>query len=108
MARFRIRTNRTNCASVTHEFALDNLADAARRHAGCLARSVRQLIATVEDLAACDIGFRSLTGEIDTTTPGGRLVLHVFGAPAEFERDLYRERTRAGLDAARARGPMTP
>lgn len=69
-----------------------------------LARSVRQLIVTVEDLATRGIGFRSLTEEIDTTTPGGRLVFHVFGALAEFERELVRERTRAGIDAARARG----
>ena len=47
---------------------------------------------------------RSLTESIDTTTPGGRLVFHVFGALAEFERDLIRERTQAGLTAARARG----
>ena len=50
------------------------------------------------------IGFRSLTESIDTTTPGGRLVFHVFAALAEFERDLIRERTHAGLAAARARG----
>ena len=69
-----------------------------------LARSARQLIATVEDLDDRGIEFRSLTEAIDTTTPGGRLVFHVFGALAEFERELVRERTRAGLDAARARG----
>ncbi len=49
------------------------------------------------------IGFKSLTEPIDTTTPGGKLVFHVFGALAEFERDLIRERTHAGLAAARAR-----
>ena len=49
-------------------------------------------------------GFRSLHEALDTTTPGGRLVFHVFAALAEFERDIIRERTRAGLDAARARG----
>ena len=69
-----------------------------------LARSIRQLIETVEDLGARGIGFRSLTETIDTTTFGGRLVFHVFGALAEFERNLIVERTRAGLDAARARG----
>ena len=52
------------------------------------------------------IGFRSLTESIDTTTPGGRLVFHVFAALAEFERDLIRERTQAGLSAARARGRL--
>ena len=50
------------------------------------------------------IGFKSLTESIDTTTPGGKLIFHVFGALAEFERDLIRERTTAGLAAARARG----
>ena len=69
-----------------------------------LARSVRQLIETVETLEQADIGFRSLTEAIDTTTPGGRLVFHIFGALAEFERSVIRERTIAGLDAARARG----
>jgi len=69
-----------------------------------LARSLTQLIETVEGLAAREIGFRSLTEAIDTTTPGGRLVFHVFGALAEFERSIIRERTKAGLDAARARG----
>ena len=50
------------------------------------------------------MGFRSLTEAIDTTTSGGRLVFHIFAALAEFERQVIRERTRAGLDAARARG----
>ena len=69
-----------------------------------LARSMRQLIETVEKLEQADIGFRSLTEAIDTTTAGGRLVFHIFGALAEFERSIIRERTIAGLDAARARG----
>lgn len=69
-----------------------------------LARSMKQLIETVEGLEAGGIGFRSLTEAIDTTTSGGRLVFHIFGALAEFERSIIRERTRAGLDAARARG----
>jgi hypothetical protein len=50
------------------------------------------------------IGFQSITENIDTTTSGGKLIFHVFGALAEFERDLIRERTQAGLQAARARG----
>ncbi len=50
------------------------------------------------------IGFQSLQENIDTTTSGGKLVFHIFGALAEFERDLVRERTQAGLMAARARG----
>jgi DNA invertase Pin-like site-specific DNA recombinase len=69
-----------------------------------LARSLRQLIETVEDLETRLIGFRSLTEAIDTTTNGGRLVFHIFAALAEFERGIIRERTIAGLDAARARG----
>ena len=70
-----------------------------------LARSTSQLIETVRDLEARGIGFRCLTqSEIDTTTAGGRLVFTIFGAIAEFEREVIRERTRAGLDAARLRG----
>jgi DNA invertase Pin-like site-specific DNA recombinase len=69
-----------------------------------LARSVRQLIETVEGLEARGVGFRSLTENIDTTSPGGKLVFHLFAALAEFERGLIRERTMAGLASARARG----
>ena len=69
-----------------------------------LGRSLKQLIETISHLQARGIGFRSLTENIDTTTSGGKLIFHVFGALAEFERDLIRERTRAGLQAARARG----
>jgi len=69
-----------------------------------LARSLKQLIETVEALEARKIGFRSLTEAIDTTTPGGKLIFHIFAALAEFERSIIRERTKAGLDAARARG----
>ena len=69
-----------------------------------LARSMRQLIDTVELLQSKGMGFRSLTEAIDTTTAGGMLVFHVFGALAEFERTMIRERTTAGLEAARARG----
>src|SRR5690242_6110727 len=69
-----------------------------------LARSMRQLIETIEDLQARRIELRSLTESIDTATPGGRLVFHIFGALAEFERAVIRERTRAGLQAARQRG----
>lgn len=69
-----------------------------------LARSMRQLIDTVELLQSKGMGFRSLTEAIDTTTAGGMLVFHVFAALAQFERAMIRERTRAGLAAARARG----
>jgi DNA invertase Pin-like site-specific DNA recombinase len=69
-----------------------------------LARSLKQLIETIESLDADKIGFRSLTEAIDTTTAGGRLVFQIFGALAEFERQVIRERTMAGLVAARAQG----
>lgn len=69
-----------------------------------LARSMRQLIDTVERFQSQGIGFRSLTETIDTKTAGGMLVFHVFSALAEFERAMIRERTTAGLEAARARG----
>ncbi len=69
-----------------------------------LGRSLRHLIETVTELEQRGIGFKSLNEAIDTTSSGGKLVFHIFGALAEFERDLIRERTRAGLAAARARG----
>src|SRR5215210_3740142 len=69
-----------------------------------LGRSLKHLIETVTTLQAKKFGFRSLQESIDTTTSGGKLIFHVFGALAEFERDLIRERTQAGLQAARARG----
>ncbi|PYD61376.1 recombinase family protein [Gluconacetobacter entanii] len=69
-----------------------------------LARSLPQLIETVATLEDQGIGFRSLTEAIDTTTAGGKLIFHIFGALAEFERSAIRERTRAGLKAARDRG----
>jgi DNA invertase Pin-like site-specific DNA recombinase len=69
-----------------------------------LARSLKQLIETVELLDGKDMGFRSLTEAIDTTTAGGKLIFHIFGALAEFERSIIKERTKAGLEAARARG----
>ena len=69
-----------------------------------LARSTKQLIETLEALEQREVGFRSLTEAIDTTSAGGRLVFHIFASLAEFERSIVRERTRAGLDAARAGG----
>jgi len=71
-----------------------------------LARSMKQLIETVEGMAARGVGFRSMTEAIDTTTAGGKLVFHIFGALAEFERSIIRERTNAGLRAARDRGRL--
>ncbi|MDR6267674.1 DNA invertase Pin-like site-specific DNA recombinase [Roseobacter sp. N2S] len=69
-----------------------------------LARSLRDLIDIVEQIGAAGAGFRSLAEDIDTTTPAGRLVFHVFGSIAEFERARIAERTREGLAAARKRG----
>jgi len=69
-----------------------------------LARSLKDLVEIVHDLDSRHVGFKSLTESIDTTSSGGRLVFHIFGALAEFEHSLIRERTVAGLAAARARG----
>lgn len=69
-----------------------------------LARSISKLISTIERLNDTGCGFRSLTEAIDTTTPTGKLVFHLFGALTEFERSIIRERTMAGLAAAKARG----
>lgn len=69
-----------------------------------LARSLKDLVEITTDLNQREIGFKSLTEAIDTTSATGRLVFHIFGALAEFEHSLIRERTIAGLDAARARG----
>ena len=69
-----------------------------------LGRSLKQLIEVAQDLEKRGVGLKSLQEQIDTTTPGGKLVFHVFGALAEFEKDLVRERTNAGLAAARSRG----
>ncbi len=69
-----------------------------------LGRSMAHLVETVGALETRGVGLRSLTEAIDTTTPGGRLIFHVFGALGQFERDLIRERTRAGLTAAAERG----
>src|SRR5699024_3654206 len=82
---------------------------ASRRHRGgvrveLLGRSILHLIYQLSDLQARGIEFRSLQENIDTSSPGGRLVFHIFASLAEFERDLIRERTHAGLAAARARG----
>ena len=69
-----------------------------------LARSLKDLVEIVQDLNDREISFKSLTEAIDTTSSGGRLMFHIFGALAEFEHSLIRERTIAGLQAARARG----
>ena len=72
-----------------------------------LGRDLRHLVNTVQELAEREVGFKVLTGQgadIDTATAGGKLVFGIFAALAEFERELIRERTNAGLAAARARG----
>ena len=69
-----------------------------------LGRSLKDLVEIVHALEERGVGFQSLTENIDTTSAGGRLIFHVFAALAEFERNLIRERTIAGLAAARARG----
>jgi DNA invertase Pin-like site-specific DNA recombinase len=72
-----------------------------------LARSLRDLVAMVEDFDKRGVNFRSLTEEISTATAGGKLTFHIFAALAEFERGLIIERTREGMKAARARGVRT-
>jgi DNA invertase Pin-like site-specific DNA recombinase len=71
-----------------------------------LGRSLRHLIDTITTLAERGVGFKSLTENIDTTTSGGKLIFHIFGALAEFEREIIRERTTAGLESARSRGKV--
>lgn len=71
-----------------------------------LGRSLKHLIETINLLHEKKVGFISLQENIDTTTSGGKLVFHLFGALAEFERELIRERTNAGLASARSRGRM--
>ncbi len=69
-----------------------------------LSRSLRDVLILMERLGEAEAGFRSLTEMIDTTTPAGRMMMHMVGAFAEFERAMLKERTKAGLDAARAEG----
>ena len=71
-----------------------------------LGRSLKHLIETITNLNNRKIGFKSIQENIDTTTSGGKLIFHIFGALAEFERDIILERTNAGLQAARARGRL--
>lgn len=69
-----------------------------------LGRTLKHLIATISDLSDHGIGFKSLQENMDTTTSGGKLIFHIFGALAEFEREVIKERTNARLQAARTRG----
>jgi DNA invertase Pin-like site-specific DNA recombinase len=87
----------------------------ARLHAGDtlvvfkldrIARSLKHLLEILDQIETAGAGFRSLTETIDTTTPSGRMMMQIIGAFAEFERELIRERTRAGIKAAKARGAV--
>src|SRR5436305_13333862 len=71
-----------------------------------LGRSLKHLIETITRLNNRKIGFKSMTENIDTNTSGGKLVFHIFGALAEFERDIIQDRTKASIHAARARGRL--
>jgi DNA invertase Pin-like site-specific DNA recombinase len=71
-----------------------------------LARSMRQLIETIEMLESRKIGFKSITEHMDTTTNGGKLIFHIFASLAEFERSIIKERTMAGLREARLQGKI--
>jgi len=71
-----------------------------------LGRSIKHLIELVNQLSESSIGFKSLQENIDTTSSGGKLIFHIFASLAEFEKDLIKERTQAGLKAARARGRL--
>lgn len=71
-----------------------------------LGRTMKNLIELVSQLETSDIGLKSLQESLDTSSSSGKLIFHIFGALAEFERNLIRERTQAGLEAARARGRM--
>lgn len=71
-----------------------------------LGRSLKHLIETITQLNNRKIGFKSIQENIDTTTSGGKLIFHIFGALTEFERDIIKERTKAGLSAARKRGRL--
>jgi DNA invertase Pin-like site-specific DNA recombinase len=88
------------------EFIRDNQDTVVVYKLDRLGRSLKNLIEEMQDLNARGIGFKSLQENIDTTTSGGRLFFHVFAALAEFERDIIKERTQAGLRAARSRGRL--
>ena len=73
-----------------------------------LGRSLKHLIELVTELEQAGIGFQSLQEHIDTTSPGGKLVFHIFGALAKFERNLIQERTKAGLEGRKAQETLCP
>ena len=99
-----VRANRTGLDNaITHLRAGDTLVVWKLDRLG---RSLQHLIQTIKSLQEKKIGFQSLQENIDTTTSGGKLIFHIFSALAEFERDVIRERTKSGLQAARARGRL--
>ena len=107
---FKVFTDKAS-GSLSHRPQLDKMLEQLRDgdvvvvwRLDRLGRSLKNLIALVEELAEKGVGFRSLIESIDTTTTGGKLIFHIFAALGEFERELIRERTNAGLAAARARG----
>ena len=109
--RLRARFRRQTAGRLEHRPALDVRIEQLRPGDALvvwrldrLGRSLRNLIDLVSEFESRGVGFVSLTESIDTTTPSGKLIFHIFGALAEFERDLIREPTMAGLAAARARG----
>jgi DNA invertase Pin-like site-specific DNA recombinase len=97
-------SRRTTAALTRVEGRLSLPLQISRKCLDRLGRSLKQLIEFMTELEQQQIGFQNLQESIDTPSPGGRLVFHIFGALAEFERELIVERTRAGLAAARARG----
>ena len=106
----KVFTDKTS-GSLAHRPQLDRMLDQLRSGDAVvvwrldrLGRSLKNLIAVVEELAKMGVGFRSLSESIDTNTANGKFFFSMMGALAEFERDLIRERTNAGLAAARARG----
>ena len=107
------RIFREKVSSVKERPELNKLLDTAREgdtiivcKLDRLGRSLKDLIHLINEFQQKQIGFRSLNDAIDTTTAQGRLIFNIFASLAEFERDLIRERTKAGLSAARARGRM--
>jgi DNA invertase Pin-like site-specific DNA recombinase len=104
LQRLPLRVGKIAWVTGSHPFNLSHIRPFAHFQNTLLGRSLKQLIETVTMLAERGIELRSLKENIDTTTPTGKLLFHIIGAMAEFERDVISERTQAGLEAARARG----
>lgn len=99
-----VRANRTGLDNAMNELRMGDTLVVWKLDR--LGRSLQHLIQTIKLLQEKKIGFQSLQENIDTTTSGGKLIFHIFSALAEFERDVIRERTKTGLQAARARGRL--